>query len=175
MFVSTSVYLGFWILGFVSLVGAGILGAIWHDGSGLALAVHAAAAIGSAFFNLLLHTAAIFHTVGNGVQVKEASARLSVGPALIASFRRCHSLCHPIATVCCGLIVLATISGAACNFGLLTAGVHAALFYLNVVALLIALPLQYRAVRLSNELSRDADALVRRESCVGRQPEEGSA
>lgn len=110
-----------------------------------------------------VHCLAIFYFIGTGKDIKEGAAPLGdLAQEARRRVRSAQARVHPVATFTILLTVWAAVSGAMVFAGRLPSWVHFGSVMVAFLANLLAIPIEFGAMRANLELIRLVDGEVRR-------------
>jgi hypothetical protein len=139
---------------------AGILATAWYGVTGASLARHILFGIFSTMLTLLTHSMLMFYLIGKGKAVREAAAE----GGLSGDFaRRIAELRRPVfslATLTMSLTIVAALTGASVDTGVLPASIHGILAAVAVAANVAALRAEVSALMASAEVVAEVNHLL---------------
>jgi hypothetical protein len=124
---------------------------------------HMLLGVGVGTLTTVLHVMTLFHFIGSGKEIKEHAAVLGDSADIVKRLRRFKMLTSPLATFAPLFTGTAVILGGGAHMKAFPGWIHWVVALVALVFNLVAFPVEYKCLKLNNELIAEVDARVRRE------------
>lgn len=141
------IFLGLAVLGTVSIFGVSIIGVVSKRIDNTFFNIHFLLGVFTAMYLCLVHIVCMFHLIGSGKDIKEASEKLTEYPDIVAELKYLKKRVFPIATFAILFALAAELSGGAVHTKSAPDFVHLLLSILSLAVNLYAFYIEYDAVK----------------------------